>query len=86
MRTWRVSALFTVLVGDGVAYYIGSFFLNIMPLLFTGVVPSHFPYLDVVHFWLCTFYSYGPKGLPSYPPSTIHKQLVVVIDELGRLR
>ncbi|KAJ3515630.1 hypothetical protein NLJ89_g1631 [Agrocybe chaxingu] len=53
LKRIRFGSMFAILVGDGVLYFIGCVALNAVDMLFTGNIPSLFPYVDVLQFWLC---------------------------------
>ncbi|KAJ3515638.1 hypothetical protein NLJ89_g1639 [Agrocybe chaxingu] len=59
MKRIEFGSIYTIFIGEGVAYFIGCILINAVDIAFSSGSPSLFPYVDLAQFWLSAYYSYA---------------------------
>ncbi|KAF8193439.1 hypothetical protein BJ912DRAFT_877184 [Pholiota molesta] len=59
LKTPKLSSIYTIFVGEGVAYFIGCVSINAVDIVFSSGGPGLFPFVDLAQFWLAAYYSYA---------------------------
>ncbi|CAA7267665.1 unnamed protein product [Cyclocybe aegerita] len=59
MKRIEWGSIYTIFIGEGVAYFIGCIIINAVDIAFSSGSPSLFPYVDLAQFWLSAYYSYA---------------------------
>ncbi|KAF8186638.1 hypothetical protein BJ912DRAFT_904714 [Pholiota molesta] len=53
------SSMYTIFVGEGIAYFVGCIVLNALDSAFSSGKPDLFPYVDLSQIWIGAYYSYA---------------------------